>query len=293
MIEVVAPAKINLFLHVGPLRPDGLHALASLFVFADAGDLLSAAPAKKLSLSVKGPFADALADVPPEKNLILRAAELLRNRAGASEGAALRLDKRLPVAAGVGGGSADAAAALSALVRLWELDIAEKPLADIAFRLGADVPACLHRRPIYVSGAGEVIEPGPELPPLWAALVNPGVALSTGFVFKAFDAANPSPPPPAPPRFGCSGDYAALKDYLSRTRNDLEPFAIEKAPAIGAALKMLQECPDALITRMSGSGATCFALFGSEKAAEGAVQEARKRGWWGLATPLAGHTGAE
>jgi 4-diphosphocytidyl-2-C-methyl-D-erythritol kinase len=291
MIEETAPAKINLFLHVGPFRPDGLHDLASLFVFAEEGDRISAAPAEKLSLSISGPFASALAGFPLETNLVWRAAEALKAAAGVSDGAAITLQKRLPVAAGIGGGSADAAAALRALVRLWNVDISEGALVGLAFGLGADVPACLARRPVYVSGAGEIVEPGPILPPLWVALVNPGVETPTGPIFRAFDAANPAPSPPALERVPAFRNYRALAAYLSRTRNDLEPHAAARERVIAASREYLAECPGCLIARMSGSGATVFGLFGSAAAADRAARGARGRGWWAMAARLASANG--
>ncbi len=289
MITVLAPAKINLFLHVGPVRADGYHELESLFVFADVGDAIVAAPSEELSLLIDGPFSDALNGLPPEKNLVWRAAEALRQVADVKDGAALKLEKRLPVAAGIGGGSADAAAALHALVSLWNLDIPESTLAAVAFQLGADIPACLQSRPAYVGGAGEIIEPGPQLPPLWVALVNPRVAMPTGAVFNAFDKAIQSPPPLRRSRIDEVQDYPSLKSYLSEMRNDLEPFAVEREPVIGSVIEMLHECPGALIARMSGSGATCFGLFDREEQAEQAALLARKKDWWALSGSLVGH----
>lgn len=289
MIEEVAPAKINLFLHVGPRRADGLHDLASLFVFSEEGDAVSAAPAEKLSLEIKGPFAPALAAFALETNLVWRAAEALKAAATIETGAALVLDKRLPVAAGIGGGSADAAAALRALIRLWDVEISDEALADIAFGLGADVPACLAQSPVYVRGAGEIVEQGPALPPLWITLVNPGVETPTGPIFRDFDSANPSPSAPALERESAFRDGAALAAYLARTRNDLEPFAMLREHLIVASRDYLAECDGCLITRMSGSGATVFALFDAKEAAEHAARGAEARGWWAMATRLASH----
>jgi 4-diphosphocytidyl-2-C-methyl-D-erythritol kinase len=287
MIEVTAPAKINLFLHVGPTRADGLHAIASLFVFADDGDRIAAAPAQSLSLKIIGPFAAALASFPIESNLVWRAAQALAREAGVKHGAALVLDKRLPIAAGVGGGSADAAAALRALIKLWRLDISDAALLRIAFGLGADVPACLARRPVYVEGAGETISGGPRLPPIWACLVNPRVETPTGPIFKAFDAANPSPPRPQLDARRAIADPDALRAYLAGTRNDLEPYAISRQTVIGLARDFLAQCPGCLLARMSGSGATVFGLFASPTAAEEAAVRAAAQGWWTMATRLA------
>lgn len=288
MIEEIAPAKVNLFLHVGPLRKDGLHDLFSLFVFAEDGDRLRAGPLPAdIRLEIKGPFADALSATPPQENLVWKAAVRLRDHAGVNSGAALTLDKRLPIAAGVGGGSADAAAALRALVKLWNVNVTDAALREIAFDLGADVPACLDRRPVLVSGAGERIAEGPSLPPLWLCLVNPLKETPTGPVFKAFDAANPSPPPPdvdVPDGFA---DHDALKVYLKTTRNDLEAPALEITPEIGDVLTLLRNTPKGFAAAMSGSGATCFALYPDESAAKAAARQAEEKGWWSLAARVA------
>ena len=287
MIREAAPAKINLWLHVGPVRADGLHAIESLFVFAEDGDIVSAAPARELTLAVEGPFASALSGFPVESNLVFKAASLLKKAARVKQGAALTLDKRLPVAAGIGGGSADAAAALRALVRLWRLDISEAMLARLAFSLGADVPACLARAPVYVGGAGEVLAPGPSLPPLWACLVNPGVETPTGPIFRAFDLENPAPAAPLrlrPSRLATLGD---VKRAFAASRNDLEPYAAGRENIIGSARKFLAESPGAIFSRMSGSGATVFALYGNRPAAARAARRAAAKGWWSLAAKIA------
>jgi 4-diphosphocytidyl-2-C-methyl-D-erythritol kinase len=287
MIEEIAPAKVNLFLHVGPIRSDGLHEIGSLFAFADDGDRVTAEPSRSLSLEIVGPFAPALAGFPVESNLVWRAAEALRQAAGVSRGAALTLDKRLPVAAGIGGGSTDAAAALRALIRLWRIEIEEPALRRLAFGLGADVPGCLAQRPVYVRGAGESVGEGPLLPPLWVSLVNPGVETPTGPIFKAFDEADPEPGPAVFEAPTAIGDYAALRSYLAATRNDLEPHAVFRQSIIGVARDFLAECSGCLFARMSGSGSTVFGLFASAAAAERAARQAPAKGWWGMAAKLA------
>jgi len=285
MITEAASAKVNLYLHVGPLRADGLHDLASLFVFTEDGDVICVEPAKNISLHVIGPFADALKDAPPEQNLVWKAAALLQRECGVADGVAITLEKKLPVAAGVGGGSADAAAALRALIRLWNVDIAHEKLERLAFALGADVPACLSRAPVNVSGAGEKLSPGPALAPLWVTLVNPRVEMPTGPVFRSFDAANVNPAQPVlAPVFAASCDGA--RGLLTTTRNDLEAPARALAPAIGETLAFLAQRPGALGARMSGSGATCFALFPSAEGARRTERAARARGWWALASRL-------
>ncbi len=291
MIQEIARAKINLFLHVGPVRRDGLHWVESLFAFADDGDCVAAAPADALTLAVVGPFAEKLAGFPSNDNLVLRAAHALKSAAGVRGGAALTLDKRLPVASGVGGGSADAAAALRALIRLWRIDIDGAALRRLAFSLGADIPACLDGAPVLVSGAGEVLAPGPKLPPLWAALVNPGAPMPTGPVFQAFDRARPDPERPMRPA-SCGATYAGLGRLLSQSRNDLEPFAVELAEGIGEVRRFLAECCGNLAARMSGSGATVFGLFASRGAAERAARKARGRGWWSMAAAIGAGSGA-
>jgi len=286
-IEEIAPAKINLYLHIGAVRPDGLHDLESLFVFTDAGDRLIVAPADKLSLAVEGPFAEMLSGAPIEDNLVWRAAIALSDGAGISPGAAIILDKRLPVAAGIGGGSADAAAALRALVSFWAISIDEGELQSLAFDLGADVPACLTGAPVYVSGAGEIIKPGPSLPDLGICLVNPGVAMPTGPVFGDFDAANPDPTVPLALKLGEISSLLELESALSKTKNDLQPHAIARASIIGDTINFLSQCDGAKATRMSGSGATVFSLFAARAEADKAAGAARKKGWWSLAAGLA------
>lgn len=285
MIVETAPAKVNLYLHIGPVREDSLHELASLFVFTEDGDNVSVAPAGNLSLKVAGPFAPALAGLPVEDNLVLRAAMQLRSVCKISAGAAITLEKNLPIAAGIGGGSADAAAVLRALVKLWNVDISEAALVELAFGLGADIPACLSGAPVNVGGAGEQMTKGPVLPALWICLVNPGVETPTGPIFRAFDNANSAPPAPAFTSLP-SKDYGALKTALENTRNDLQPYALEGAPVIAEVLEELADAPGALTARMSGSGATCFALFASEADARCVEESVRAKGWWTMASRL-------
>jgi 4-diphosphocytidyl-2-C-methyl-D-erythritol kinase len=285
MITEFAPAKINLYLHVGPLRRDRLHDLESLFVFADAGDILTAERGDGLSLRLTGPFAGALSSEKLENNLVMRAARLLKKSAGISAGARLVLDKRLPIASGVGGGSADAAAALRALVRLWRLDISAADLRRLAFLLGADVPACLARVPVRVSGAGEILSKGPVLPPLWVCLANPKVPMPTGAVFRAFDADHPNPARPA--RVIPAGrGYRAVTGLMENSRNDLEPIAIRRQSVIQNVIRRLSSRPGALAVRMSGSGATVFGLFSSAAAAKRAGQDMAGRGWWSMSAAI-------
>src|SRR6266851_7030391 len=277
MISVAAPAKINLYLHVVGRRADGYHELDSLVAFADIADTVTAAPAAAMSLAIDGRFAAALAGDTGD-NLVLRAAGLLAARFAVTSGAALRLTKLLPVASGIGGGSSDAAAALRALQALWALPATADELAALAAALGADVPVCLLGRTAWLGGIGEALAAAPPLPPVAVVLVNPGIALSTPAVFKArrgdFS---------APARFTAAlPDAAALAAALAERRNDLTPAASELVPAIGDVLAQLAECDGALLARMSGSGATCFALFAEDAAARAAAARlARARpDWW-------------
>jgi 4-diphosphocytidyl-2-C-methyl-D-erythritol kinase len=285
MIAEFAPAKINLYLHVGPLRRDRLHDLRSLFAFVGDGDRILAAAAPDISLKLEGPFAAMLAREDVRRNLVCRAAMALRQYAGVRDGAAMVLEKNLPIASGIGGGSADAAAALRALVRLWNLEISPADLRRIAFRLGADVPACLDAAPVFVGGAGETISAGPRLAPLHATLVNPRVVMPTGPIFRAFDAQNRAP---AAPAFDIArpATISGALQMLDATRNDLEPHAIRRAPVVGDVVRFLKASPGALGARMSGSGATVFALYASATAAERAARASRARGWWATSAPI-------
>jgi len=284
MISVAAPAKINLYLHVVGRRDDGYHALDSLVAFADIADTVAAAPADRLSLAIDGRFAGALAGDAAD-NLVLRAAALLANRFGVTAGAALRLTKQLPVASGIGGGSSDAAAALRALQALWAVPATADALAVLAARLGADVPVCLLGRAAWLGGIGERLEPAPPLPRTAILLVNPGIALATPAVFKARRGAFS-----APARFTARPkDAVALAALLQERRNDLTDAAVALVPVIREVLDRLAACDDALLARMSGSGATCFALFAEEAAAEKAAARlaAAHPQWWVAAGRLA------
>ena len=272
-----APAKLNLYLHVVGRRFDGYHLLDSLVAFAEIGDEISAEPAPSLSLAVDGPYAGGLSDAPRD-NLVWRAAELLAAHAGRPAAAALTLSKNLPVASGIGGGSSDAAAALKALNAVWRIGLAEADLARLGAALGADVTVCVGARAAWLGGIGEEVTPSATLPEVTALLVNPGVALPTPTVFKArqgpFSAAARVDAMPA--------DAAGLAALLAARRNDLTAAAVGLVPVIGEVLDRLATLEGALIARMSGSGATCFALFAeaAAAAAAGAVLRAERPGWW-------------
>lgn len=271
-----APAKVNLYLHVTGQRDDGYHLLDSLVVFAGIGDTLTIAPADDLSLVVDGPFA---AKVPAGRdNLAFKAADALARVARVRAGAAIRLTKRLPPAAGIGGGSADAAAVLRALKRLWGVDIDNDAFARLALSLGADVPVCVRGQAAFVGGIGEAIAPAPPLPKAWLVLANPGVELVTPAVFAAR-----SGPYSRPARFDTSPATAReLAAWLNERRNDLATPATRLQPAIGAVIAALTACPGALIARMTGSGATCFALFDNpDQATEATFALMRAHpAWW-------------
>ena len=279
-LREAAPAKINLFLHVTGKRADGYHLLDSLVVFAACGDLLTVAPSDALTLTLDGPFGAALAG--EGDNLVLRAARGLAEASGVAAEGALRLTNNLPVASGIGGGSADAAAALRLLSRHWHVAPAS---AALAVRLGADVPVCLAGRPARMQGIGEVLLDAPALPDFGLVLVNPGEAVATPDVFRARTGGFR----PAADLPGSWGDAAALATTLSRCANDLEAPAVSLAPVVGRVLEALRAMPGVLLARMSGSGATCFALLGSAAAAEAAAKTLDRPGWWtwggGVAVP--------
>ena len=281
-VVAFAPAKINLYLHVVGRRKDGYHLLDSLVAFADIGDSLTAAPAAALSLTVGGPEAAAVALL-GEDNLVLRAARALAAHAGICAGAALHLEKHLPAAAGIGGGSADAAAALRVLDRVWGMPVASDRLEKLALELGADVPACLAGRPVWVGGIGERIEPAAPLPPLGIVLANPRRPLPTPEVFRARRG-----PFAAAARFDPMREPAGFAAQLASRRNDLTEAALRVVPEIETVLDRLAELPGALLARMSGSGATCFALFAHRQAAlaAGAMLSEKQPGWWSAAGSL-------
>lgn len=274
MIVETAYAKLNLALHVRGRRPDGYHELESLFAFCAHGDTLNGQvrPDGGVCLTLSGRFSDGLGE--GEDNLVMRAALALQRAAGVGAGADLHLDKVLPVAAGVGGGSADAAAALRLLVRLWGVRPMDVDLYEIAAGLGADVPACLASTTLFGSGVGDRLRTVDlDLAAMPALLVNPGVACPTGPVFRAWD----------------GQDRGALDPADWRdARNDLAEPALGLVPAIGDVLGRLARCDGATLVRMSGSGATCFALFDDMDACDAAAAGiARDRpDWWAVATSL-------
>lgn len=287
-VVIDAPAKVNLTLHVVGKRADSYHILDSLVVFAGIGDRVACAPAEVLSLEIDGPHAgdlqagDLQAD--NDNNIVLKAARLLAEWAGIKPQAHIRLTKILPVSSGIGGGSADAAAALRGLAQVWNLAPSEAELAQIGLKLGADVPVCLRGRPTLMGGIGDVLTDAPALPPAWLVLVNPRIGLSTPAVFKARPPVFSAPRPfdQAPP------DVAALAQELAGRANDLTLPAQMLCPAIAAVLTAIGAEPSCLLARMSGSGATCFGLFAGRDAAQQAADNlsAAHPQWWVAAAPI-------
>ena len=272
----VARAKVNLFLHVLGRRPEGFHILRMMVVFPKIGDLITAEPASSLSLSVGGPFGDGLSA--GEDNLTLGAASALAAKLGGAPGAALHLEKNLPIAAGIGGGSADAGASLRLLSRMWPgTDHAD--LHDIAFALGADAPMCLAQTPALVGGVGERLSPAPAFPGFWVVLVNPMTQLSTAEVFAGLERRENPAGADAPARFA---DLAHLTSWLSIQRNDMESAARKLRPEIGKVLSALAWDRTCQFHRMSGSGATCFGIYATQAEALQAADRLRKAepGWW-------------
>ena len=284
-----APAKVNLFLHVGPLRPDGFHPICSLMVFADVGDRLTAEPAPALALSVEGPMAG---HAPPgDDNLVLRAARALAARAGIAEPSLrLVLHKALPAAAGLGGGSSDAAAALRLARQALGLALDDAVLEQVAAALGSDIPACVSGRPSIAEGRGERLRAAPDLCALPAVLVRPPVDSATGPVYRAFDADPAGASADAPELPAAIATPAAAAAVFARCRNDLEAPALRLQPAIGEALAELRAAPETLLGRMSGSGSACFALCADDDAAGSLADRlaATHPDWWVKACRLGG-----
>ncbi|TPN51918.1 4-(cytidine 5'-diphospho)-2-C-methyl-D-erythritol kinase [Mesorhizobium sp. B1-1-4] len=276
-----APAKINLALHVTGRRDDGYHLIESLAVFTRFGDRIEIELAERDYFSVSGRYAP---DVPLDgSNLVLRARDALRQAAGprGTPPVSIKLEKNLPVASGVGGGSSDAAAVLRGLAAGWQLDIDDAALARIGLSLGADIPMCLAARPLIARGIGEELSIVPDFSALGLVLVNPGKAVSTADVFNALSRRDNEALPPLPRVV----DFHSLRNWLEITRNDLEPAARAIEPAIGKALSVLNKA-GAGFARMSGSGATCFGLFETGNVAKRAAADIRARqpDWFVAAT---------
>ncbi|WP_027487209.1 4-(cytidine 5'-diphospho)-2-C-methyl-D-erythritol kinase [Allorhizobium undicola] len=290
-IHELAPAKINLALHVTGLRQDGYHLLDSLVGFSRHGDMLHFRLADEDSFTLSGPFAALLDGEACSGNLVIKARDRLRALllAGghAAPAIAIELQKNLPVAAGIGGGSADAAAALRGLQRAWQVELPPERLASLAVDLGADVPMCLAGQPLRAKGIGEQLTPLPHMPLFGLLLGNPLQPVSTPAIFKALQSRDNAPLPP-PPAHGGQHSWTA---YLQTLRNDLEPPARTLCPAI-AELAALIAGTGALVTRMSGSGASCFGLFATQEQAEAArvTLHAMKPDWYFSSSSI-GHAG--
>lgn len=281
-LSAFAPAKVNLFLHVGGPDAEGYHPISSLMVFADVGDQVMIQPSDAPGFETTGPFG---ASIPAGgDNLVLRAARAFHARLGGPVPPyRLILDKRLPIAAGLGGGSSDAGAALKLLRDALAPGFSDEDLEPLAASLGADGAACLRATALMAEGRGEVLSPAPALPPLHAVLVNPGVPSPTGAVYRAYDAAvhpEGAARPFVPPELETAEEAAAW--LAVATRNDLEAPAVALQPLIGEALDVLRDQAESLLVRMSGSGATCFALCAGDIEAETLAEriEAVRPDWW-------------
>jgi 4-diphosphocytidyl-2-C-methyl-D-erythritol kinase len=293
-LTCAAPAKINLALHVVGQRADGHHLLESLVTFADHGDRVALQPAHVDRFTVSGRFSRDLPTSAEDRdgNLVLRARDLLRreltSRGNAAGPVHLHLEKNLPVASGIGGGSADAAATLRGLLALWGARIAPASLKGLALELGADVPMCLDGRPLLAKGVGEELTPLSELPSLSIVLANPLVAVSTPVIFRTL-AKKANPPLALPHGIGTTEEWLKA---MAGMRNDLEPPARALEPSIKKVSDALGAA-GAGLARMSGSGATCFGLFDSDESAAAAAQRisADHPGWYVLATRTAGKRG--
>ncbi|WP_448657837.1 4-(cytidine 5'-diphospho)-2-C-methyl-D-erythritol kinase [Sphingomonas sp. CJ99] len=269
-----APAKINLALHVRARRPDGYHELETLFAFVEAGDTVTVAPADRDGFALSGQFSAQLGA--GDDNLVIRARDRFRSGFGLPA-VRILLDKQLPVASGIGGGSADAAATLRALARMQGIAVDDPTLLAIADALGSDVPACLLSRTAIGRGRGEALVPVVGHPGQPVLLVNPGIAVSTAQVFARWDGVDRGALPDGPDIMAAAG----------AGRNDLYPPALEVAPSIAEPMRWLAGQPGAGLVRMSGSGATCFALFDSNDAARAAAERGRAHShWWVRATQL-------
>lgn len=281
-IREFARAKVNLTLHITGKRDDGYHLLDSLVVFPEIGDVLELSSADETSLVASGPFASLLG--PEPDNLVLRAVRCF----GPGTGVRIALTKALPVASGIGGGSADAAATLRGLSQLW----GERVSPETALTLGADVPVCLTSTSARMAGIGDVLSPVANLPDFWMVLVNNGQSVATGLVFAAQRTTRNPPMGPVP----AFNDFETFVDWLAEQRNDLQSAALTVEPGIGAPLQALEAAPECRLARMSGSGGTCFGIFACQSDAERAaaiIGDARPD-WWVACGPVlarSGHAG--
>ncbi len=289
LVTYVARAKINLDLRITGRRDDGYHLLDSLVVFTDYGDLITVghAPDDNLDITLKisGPFAEGL--VAEEDNIILKAARLLQNKFSIKQGAEISLVKNLPIAAGIGGGSADAAATLHALMDLWNIDAQENYLNDLALSLGADVPVCMMSQTVHMMGIGEVLYPINLSFPLFLLLANPNVPVSTAAIFKARAESKAEFLPPRKLLLEIE-NIEELGHILMSSGNDLEPYASDLQPEIKSVLNEIQNMDDCIIASMSGSGATCYGIFRTGESVSHAAEKLLQNhsDWWAKATEL-------
>ena len=279
MISMLAPAKVNLYLHVVGKRTDGYHLLDSLFVFADYGDKITIEPDDHLSLTILNSDLSC-----GEDNIIIKATRKLADFLGKEPNVQIVLEKNLPIASGIGGGSTDAAATLLGLIQLWQVQIEKTDLMKIALELGADVPSCIEKIPVQVSGIGEKLAPAPAVPKLPMILVNPNKPVSTPMIFKTrapvFSEAMPFVEPVK--------EIDEFIDELKKRHNDLQPTACQIEPAVQDVLNELFACPLTLFNQMSGSGGTCFGLFKTSIDAEKTADliKSRHPDWWVQTTKM-------
>lgn len=273
VLSSVASAKLNLYLHITGKRADGYHVLDSLVTFTEFGDLVQVQPDDTLTLTIDGPFAKSLS---VHDNIAIKAAQALQEACEVSNAAALRIHKRIPVGAGLGGGSGDAATVLLLLNDLWRTGLAVEQLAEIGLALGADVPMCLYQQPCHISGIGEVISPANDVPELFVLLVNPNQEVLTAEVYQRFELSQEHRVADA------MDDYPLPLDWLRAQRNDLQVPAMALCPVINDILVAIHRTSGCLLARMCGSGATCFGLYGTQSACEAAGRAVASvyPDWW-------------
>ncbi len=288
-LQIFAPAKVNLFLQVTGKRADGYHALDSLITFADVGDVITIGPMEGFAFNIEGPYAGSFGArekvaTPDSKNLVVKAVWTLARMVNRSPSFSITLGKNIPLGAGLGGGSADAAAVLWGLCRYWNIAPEMDILQDLMMQLGADVPVCFESQTRFIAGAGEKLSAPLELPEIYAVIINPGQPCATKTVFQNF-AGTFSVPADRPSSFQ---DQETLFDYLKTTRNDLLPAALKVVPQIQNCLNQLENSDGCAVARMSGSGSSCFGLYKSEKEAEAACTSIKDTNpdWWVRSTIL-------
>ena len=281
-ISLLAPAKVNLFLHIFGKRSDGMHLLDSLITFAGIYDSITIKPSPELNLSLKGPFSNK--NISIKNNLVLKAAKALAKYSNIEPKIDIVVAKEIPVASGLGGASVDAAATLKLLTIYWDLNIGNKTLYNIAENLGADVPACLVGKTIRAEGVGEILKEATELPPCWFVFVNPGIQLMTKEVFEiGLDKFNNKYKNEEYP-----DNIHELEKMFSKTQNGLLKSAIQLVPEIELVIKKLRDTENIIDARLNGSGATCFGIFPTENDAKTAAKTISKANpdWWIKAAPL-------